>query len=57
MERKERREHVERLLDDIRAQRKINIDEVLTELIHLVLELEDEIGQLRQRLGEPTRAD
>ncbi|HET8592681.1 MAG TPA: hypothetical protein VFL56_03385 [Solirubrobacterales bacterium] len=57
MERKERREHVERLLDDIRAQRKINIDEVLMELIHLVLELEDEIGQLRQRLGEPTRAD
>lgn len=57
MERKERREHVERLLDDIRAQRKINIDEVLMELIHLVLELEDEIGQLRQRLGEPTRPD
>lgn len=52
VERKERREHLERLLDDIRAQRKIDMDEVLMELIHLVFELEDEIAQLRTRLPE-----
>lgn len=52
VERKERREHLERLLDDIRAQRKIDMDEVLMELIHLVFELEDEIAQLRTRLSE-----
>ncbi len=57
MERKERREHLERLLDDIRNQRKIDIDEVLMELIHLVLELEDEIGQLRQRLAKAGAED
>lgn len=52
MDRKERREHVERLLDDIRNQRKIDMDEVLMELIHLVLELEDEVTELRKRLAE-----
>lgn len=52
MDRKERREHVERLLDDIRNQRKVDMDEVLMELIHLVLELEDEVAQLRKRLAE-----
>ncbi|HEU4980252.1 MAG TPA: hypothetical protein VFT14_03475 [Solirubrobacterales bacterium] len=52
MDRKERREHVERLLDDIRNQRKIDMDEVLMELIHLVLELEDEVTELRKRLTE-----
>jgi hypothetical protein len=56
MERKERREHLQRLLDDVRSQRKVDLDEVLMELIHLVLELEDEIAQLRARLPEP-RAD
>lgn len=52
VDRKERREHVERLLDDIRNQRKIDMDEVLMELIHLVLELEDEVTELRKRLAE-----
>ena len=51
VEHKERRQHLERLLDDIRAQRKVDSDEVLMELIHLVLELEDEIGQLRERIA------
>lgn len=52
MEHRERREHLERLLDDIRSQRKYQADEVLSELIHLVLELEDELEQLRPRLGD-----
>jgi hypothetical protein len=54
MEHRERREHLERLLEDIRSQRKVNLDEVLAELIHLVLELDDEIAQLRDRV---TRAE
>jgi hypothetical protein len=56
MEHKERREHLRRLLDDLSSQRKVDTDEVLMELIHLVLELEDEIGQLRARLAEPKTA-
>jgi hypothetical protein len=51
MEHKERREHLERLLDDISAQRKVNYDEVLMELIHLVLEVEDEVAGLREQLA------
>ena len=53
MEHTERREHSSELLDDLRSQRKVDLDEVLTELIHLVLELEDEIAQLRARLPDP----
>jgi hypothetical protein len=53
MEHKERREHLKRLLDDLSSQRKVNSDEVLMELIHLVLELEDEIVQLRSQIAEP----
>jgi hypothetical protein len=49
----ERREHLERLLDDLRAQRKVDLDEVLMELIHLVLELEGEVARLRGRLQSP----
>ena len=49
MEHTERREHLQRLLDDLRSQRKVDLDEVLMELIHLVLELEDEIAQLRSQ--------
>lgn len=48
MEHRERREHLERLLDDIRSQREVDLDEVLMEMIHLVLELEEEVGRLRQ---------
>ncbi len=51
MEHKERREHLERLLDDISAQRKVNYDEVLMELIHLVLEVEGEVAGLREQLA------
>lgn len=53
MEHRERREHLERLLDDVRAQRKVNLDEVLMELIHLVVELEDEVERLREGLARP----
>ena len=56
MEHKERREHLEQLLDDLSSQRKVNSDEVLMELIHLVLELEDEIAQLRTGLAESKTA-
>jgi hypothetical protein len=52
MEHKERREHLQRVLDDISSQRKVDLDEALAELIHLVLELEDEIAKLRARLSE-----
>ncbi|MGE5748176.1 MAG: hypothetical protein ACM33U_13080 [Solirubrobacterales bacterium] len=48
MEHRERREHLERLLDDIRSQREVDLDEVLMEMIHLVLELEEEVARLRQ---------
>jgi hypothetical protein len=34
----------------------VDNDEVLMELIHLVLELEDEIAQLRARLAEAKTA-
>lgn len=53
MEHRERREHLERLLDDVRAQRKVDLDELLMELIHVVLELDDEISDLRERLPRP----
>ena len=52
MEHKERREHLQQVLDDIGSQRKVDLDEALAELIHLVLELEDEIAQLRARLPD-----
>ena len=53
---KERREHLRRLLDDLSSQRKVDNDQLLMELIHLVLELDDEIGPLCARLAEPKRA-
>lgn len=53
MEHTERREHLQRLLDDLSSQRKVNLDELLTELIHVVVELEDEVAQLRARLPNP----
>jgi hypothetical protein len=53
VEHRERREHLERLLDDLRNQRKVDSDEVLMELIHLLFELDDEVAELRERLQAP----
>jgi hypothetical protein len=50
VEHRERREHLERLLDDLRNQRKVDSDEVLMELIHLLFELDDEVAELREQL-------
>ncbi len=52
MNREERRSHVQRLLDDLRLQREVNLNEALTELIHLVLELDDETRLLHERLSQ-----
>ncbi len=51
MDREERRSHVQRLLDDLRLQREVNINEALAELIHVVLELDDETRLLHERLS------
>jgi len=53
VEHRERREHLERLLDDLRNQRKVDSDEVLMELIHLLFEVDDEVAELRERLQAP----
>ena len=47
MEHLERRQHLEKILDDLSQQRKFDLDEVLMEVIHLLLELDDEVKQLR----------
>ena len=48
MEHEERRQHLERILEDLSRQRKFDLDEVLMEVIHLLLELDDEVRPLRE---------
>jgi hypothetical protein len=54
----ERRGLVQSLLDDLREQREVDMREAVSELIHLVFELDDEIRQLNERLSrtEQSRA-
>ena len=46
----ERREHLRRLLDDVSSQRKVDPDEMFTELIHVVLELHEAVEGLAARV-------
>lgn len=52
VDRQVRREHLEGLLDELLAQRKVDIDQLLMELLHLVFELDDEIRQLGARVSK-----
>jgi hypothetical protein len=51
MSRTERRELVERFLDDLRAQRKVDMRDAMEELIHLVFELEGDVRELAERVA------
>lgn len=51
VDRERRREHLEGLLEELRAQRKVDIDQVLMELVHFVFELDDDLRQLNTRLS------
>ncbi|MGE5407687.1 MAG: hypothetical protein ACM3NV_03650 [Syntrophothermus sp.] len=52
MDRNVRREHLERLLDEVSQQRKVDVDQLLMELVHFVIELDDELRGLEARVGE-----
>ena len=47
----ERRGLVQSLLDDLREQKDVDLREAVSELMHLVFELDDKIGQLDRRLS------
>jgi hypothetical protein len=51
MDRSARREHLEGLLEELREQRKVDVDQVLMELVHFVFELDDEVTSLSARLS------
>ncbi|HEU5062050.1 MAG TPA: hypothetical protein VFT79_02720 [Solirubrobacterales bacterium] len=51
MDRSARRGHLEGLLEEIREQRKADVDQVLMELIHFALELDDEVERLNAEIG------
>jgi hypothetical protein len=51
MEHTERRELVERFLDDLRAQREVDLRNVVEELIHLVLEVDNDLADLTRRVS------
>lgn len=55
MERPSRREHLEGLLAELREQRKVDVDQLLMELVHFVFELDDDLTNLRARLAELER--
>lgn len=51
MDRKSRREHLEGLLEELRQQRKVDLDQVLMELVHFVVELDDDLRRLNARIS------
>ncbi len=51
MDRKVRREYLERLADEIGQQRKIDVDQLLLELIHFATELDDQLSDLETKVG------
>jgi hypothetical protein len=55
MERASRREHLEGLLEGLREQRKVDIDQVLMELLHFVFELDDEVRSLHGQVASLER--
>lgn len=52
MDREPRREYLESLLGQISAQRKVDLDQALMELIHFAIELDDEVTQLNAQVAE-----
>jgi hypothetical protein len=51
MDREERRSHIQRLLDDLRLQREVDLNEALEEIIHLLLELDDAMKLMDERVS------
>jgi hypothetical protein len=51
MDREERRSHIQRLLDDLRLQREVDLNEALEEIIHLLLELDDAMKLIDERVS------
>lgn len=47
----ERRELVQAFLDDLRAQREVDLRKVLEELIHLAFELDEDLKELDRRVS------
>ena len=52
MDRRSRREHLDGLLEELREQRKVDIDQVLMELIHFVFELDDDVKSLNAKISQ-----
>ena len=57
MDRRSRREHLEGLLEELREQRKVDIDQVLMELVHFVFELDDDVNSLNAKISQLERRD
>jgi hypothetical protein len=55
MDRRSRREHLEGLLAELREQRKVDIDQVLMELVHFVFELDDDVRSLNAKISQLER--
>lgn len=52
MDREIRREHLEGLLEELREQRKVDVDQLLMELVHFVSELDDDLRQLKAEVAK-----
>jgi hypothetical protein len=57
MDRQSRREHLEGLLGELREQRKVDVDQLLMELVHFVVELDDDLRQLNAHVSELEQRD
>jgi hypothetical protein len=55
MDRQARREHLKGLLEELREQRKADVDQVLMELVHFVFELDDEMRRLNTQISKIER--
>jgi hypothetical protein len=52
MDRNTRREHLQGILEGLREQRKVDIDQLLMELLHFAFELDDSLRELDARVSE-----
>lgn len=52
MDREIRREHLEGLLEELRQQRKVDVDQLLMELVHFVSALDDDLRQLKAEVAK-----
>ena len=57
MDRRSRREHLEGLLGELREQRKVDVDQLLMELVHFVFELDDDVRSLNAHIAKLERRD